>query len=156
MPQVIEKSQLKFTVDDIEGLEVAQGSFKTPAGTIRVPQSKLRGKKQPSPVISTEKPHETPRQEVPRCTGLVTAPEQVSFVTPMGTMQAMYSPVIDQGNFLVLGMLPQSFTPVSYSENKDLVLTVKGTSFKDCKVVFTGCKFTDPLYRTTYMILMKV
>ena len=72
------------------------------------------------------------------------------------SMTAPYSPVIDQGNFIVLGMLPQSFTPVSYQENKDVVFTVKGTSFQECAAVYTGLKFTDPVYNSTYLVLMKV
>ena len=160
----MKESPLKFT-SSVEGLEVAEGTYKTGGGVIRIPKSRL--KEMAKTEAAKAVPREEPVSEAPKlrkASGPVKVlpqsparqAEEISFVTPFGTMTAPYSPVIDQGNFIVLGMLPQSFTPVSYQENKDVVFTVKGTSFQECAAVYTGLKFTDPVYNSTYLVLMKV
>lgn len=152
--------ELLGVTETTEGLEVAEGAFRTSRGTIRIPKSRLKKlNKEPAEVMQ-EPPqvHSTP--EVPADTekslsSAVGQVDRVSFVTPIGTMTALYNPVIDMEGFVVLGLVPNSFVPTSYKENDKLRFTVKGSKLKECKVVFTGCKFTDPFTRATYIILMK-
>ena len=160
----MKESPLKFT-SSVEGLEVAEGTYKTGGGVIRIPKSRLKemAKTETGKTLPKAESREVdlaPAKSSSHVKVLPQSParqaEEISFVTPFGTMTAPYSPVIDQGNFIVLGMLPQSFTPVSYQENKDVVFTVKGTSFQECAAVYTGLTFTDPVYNSTYLVLMKV
>ena len=153
--------ELLGVTETTEGLEVAEGAFKTSRGTIRIPKSRLKKlNKEPAEVQQEPPPvHNTP--EIPAATEKSLLPaagqgDRVSFITPMGTMTALYNPVIDMEGFVVLGLVPNSFVPTSYKENDKLRFTVKGSKLKECKAVFTGCKFTDPFTRATYIILMKV
>ena len=156
------KELLQIT-DSVEGLEVAEGAYKTSRGTIRIPKSKLKKmQKEASQETSKETlstvSAQVPEREIDSNEELHVATGQsdrISFVTPLGTMTALYSPVIDLEGFVVLGLVPNSFVPTSYRENDKLRFTVKGSKLKECQAVFTGCKFTDPYTRATYIILMK-
>ena len=152
--------ELLGVTETTEGLEVAEGAFKTSRGTIRIPKSRLKKlNKEPTEVLQEQhQVHST--QEIPAGIEKGLSPavgqgDRVSFITPMGTMTALYNPVIDMDGFVVLGLVPNSFVPTSYKENDKLRFTVKGNKLKECRAVFTGCKFTDPDTRATYIILMK-
>ena len=151
------------------GLEIAPGRFKTASGTIVVPKARQKkllekaAKKNPDSVpdfvtateVQAPVPPRTREESMqPQEQNRVT--EKISFKTPMGLMTAQYAPVIDLPEWVVLGLTPQSFVPVSYKENKELSFEVEGESVKKCKVVFTGCKFTDTATKSSYIIMMKV
>ena len=130
---------LKFTTS-VEGVEVAEGTYKTSSGVIRIPKSRMLEKEREAAAEKSaaqkkepekESKKEAPVKKLPQ-QSQQRAPEEVSFETPMGTMKAPYSPVINQENFIVLGLLPQSFIPVSYQENAKLVFEVYGSSVERC------------------------
>ena len=155
------QSPLKLSLEQPEGLEIEEGRFKTSQGTIVIPKSRQKAlareaaKKEqrpakPMPVNTSE---EVPAKLPEINTGRV---EKVTFKTPVGTFSASYNPVIELEDWIVLGLMPQAFVPTSYKENKELVLEISSPSINSCRVVFTGCQFTDPFTKAKYIILMKV
>ena len=137
------------------------GRFKTSQGTIVIPKSRQKAlareaaKKEQklakaAPVNTSE---EVPVKLPEINTGKI---EKVTFKTSVGTFSASYNPVIELEDWVVLGLMPQVFVPTSYQENKELVLEISSPSIESCRVVFTGCQFTDPFTRAKYIILMKV
>lgn len=153
--------ELLNVTQSTEGLEVAEGTYKTSRGTIRIPKSRLKQQKKGAEELRHEQParpvnaSSLPIEREKEVSYPVSQSDRVSFITPMGTMTALYNPVIDMDGFVVLGLVPNSFVPTSYKENDKLRFTVKGSKLKECRAVFTGCKFTDPDTRATYIILMK-
>ena len=153
--------ELLGVTETTEGLEIAEGSYKTSRGTIRIPKSRMKKLKKEAEEIQEEQPQQPskisslPVEAEKEVSWPASQSDRVSFITPMGTMTALYNPVIDMDGFVVLGLVPNSFVPTSYKENDKLRFTVKGNKLKECKAVFTGCKFTDPDTRATYIILMK-
>ena len=154
------QSPLKLSLEQPEGLEIEEGRFKTSQGTIVIPKSRQKAlareaaKKDQKPaksipVNTLEVPVKLPEIN----TGKI---EKVTFKTPVGTFSASYNPVIELEDWVVLGLMPQAFVPTSYKENKELILEISSPSIKSCRVVFTGCQFTDPFTRAKYIILMKV
>ena len=148
----------KPTKVEIEGLEVAPGTFKTSSGTIKIPQSRLRKKQEPPQVPNTSVNDSFQPERVSHKLPEINfgKAERVAFKTDIGSMPSMYNPVIDLPDWVVLGVLPESFIPVSYKENNKMKMEISSPSIETCKVVYTGCKFTDSVTRTTYIILMKV
>lgn len=155
------QSPLKLSLEQPEGLEIEEGRFKTSQGTIVIPKSRQKAlareaakkEQRPAKTVSVNIPEEVPVKLPEIKTGKV---EKVTFKTPVGTFSASYNPVIELEDWVVLGLMPQAFVPTSYKENKDLVLEISSPSINSCRVVFTGCQFTDPFTRAKYIILMKV
>ena len=69
--------------------------------------------------------------------------QQVTFTTPVGSISGKYWPVIDAGDYVVLGLTEQSFVPSTYKDAPDMKLQLKADKLDVC-VVYTGCRFTDP------------
>ena len=142
----------------VKGIDLGNGSIQTEEGIVRIPQSKLK---------KTKKEHkEEPKRETePSSVGvdiLSTLPRRVnpeerslSFESPMGIVTGKYFPVIDTGDFIVLGLTEQSFVPLSYKQNKDLKLTLQNGSNRD-QVVYSGCRFRDPDTEREYIVLIKI
>lgn len=156
--QDLNQSPLKLSIEQPEGLEIEEWRFKTSQGTIVIPKSRQKALAREAAKKEVRKTPVTIPEEVPAKlpeirTGKV---EKVTFRTPVGTFSASYNPVIDLEDWIVLGVMPQAFVPTSYKENKELVLEISSPSIKSCRVVFTGCQFTDPFTRSKYIILMKV
>ena len=155
------QSPLKLSLEKPEGLEIEEGRFKTSQGTIVIPKSRQKAlareaakkEQRPAKATSANTSEEVPVKLPEINTGRV---EKVTFKTPVGIFSASYNPVIELEDWVVLGLMPQAFVPTSYKENKDLVLEISSPSIKSCRVVFTGCQFTDPFTRSKYIILMKV
>lgn len=89
----MKESPLKFT-SSVEGLEVAEGTYKTGGGVIRIPKSRLKE------MAKTEAAKAAPREESAREASKVSKAsspvkvlpqsparqsEEISFVTPFGT-----------------------------------------------------------------------
>lgn len=81
--------------------------------------------------------------------------ETLEFKTPVGNLQGQYWPVINTGCYLVLGLAPNTFVPLSYKESPDLVLETKVNN-KELKVIYTGCRFKDPDINREYIIMMEL
>lgn len=157
------QSPLKLSLEQPEGLEIEEGRFKTSQGTIVIPKSRQKALAREAAKKEQKEIKHTPMNAFPEREVSTKLPEiktgkveKVTFKTPVGTFSASYNPVIELEDWVVLGLMPQAFVPTSYKENKDLVLEISSPSIKSCKVVFTGCQFTDPFTRAKYIILMKV
>lgn len=139
------------------GVDLGDGVYETKEGIIRTPKSKLNKLKrstQPSKVPS-ESPA-TAEQSKPAVSIAVNSPLQtLVFETPMGKVYGQYSPVIRTDTFVVLGLSPQSFIPISWKEDKRLKLTttIEGD---ELHLVYTGCRFKDPDTNREYIVLMEV
>lgn len=157
-----EVNGVKFTALPIEGVETAEGYFKAMGdmeGTVRIPKSKLRKKKLLEIVDST--PEEV--KDEPTAKKKLTLPpinthgfiEKLVFSTELGEVTGNYYPVIDIDKFLILGLTDASFIPKSFNEAPSLRITVR-TKNNEYKIVYTGCRFTEPDLNRDYIILMKV
>ncbi len=81
--------------------------------------------------------------------------ESVTFKTPLGDVTGQYYPVVDAGDYIVLGLSPQSFIPKPYKEAPDLRFNFIYKQL-NVSVLYSGCKFKDPDTDREYIILMKV
>lgn len=155
-----EKPKLQVS-RSIEGLEIAPGTYKTPSGTIRIPLSRQREEAKAKEAQEERKAEAVERitqQRISQTTQQVKhiPGKTIQFSTPIGTMTALYHPVIDAPNWVILGKTANSFVPKSYKEDPQLKFQIKGDELKETAVVYTGCEFTDPTTRSTYLIFMKV
>ena len=138
----------------IEGIDLGNGSYKTKMGVIRVPMSRMKQ-------LKKEARHEEVEEEPPvidakRLPRRVNPEEQsVVFTSPMGNITGKYFPVVDTGEFIVLGLTEQSFIPVSYKENNTLTMVIKYNN-KEAQIVYSGCRFKDPDTEREYIVLIKV
>lgn len=156
-----EKPKLQVR-SSIEGLEVAPGTYRTTTGTICVPLSRQREEAKAKEVQEERKKEyaekvaeiKQPTQQIQQVKHIPA--KSVQFTTPIGTMEALYHPVIDTPNWIILGKTTHSFVPKSYKEDPQLKFHIKSDDLKETTVVFTGCEFTDPTTRSTYLIFMKV
>lgn len=137
------------------GMDLGDGIFETKEGVIRTPKSKLNKLKKAEiktePVVATPTSVLGPAIKLPVSSPLQT----LVFETPMGKVYGQYAPVIRTDTFVVLGLSPQAFIPVSWKEDKRLKLTttIEG---KELHLVYTGCRFKDPDTNREYIVLMEV
>ena len=165
-----EIARLDIRQQPVDGLEIAPGCVRTSGGfVIRTPKSKLKkqGIKQqtqpeaPSTRTATRSvpPAPEPAAAVhvqPESRRVYREPEQhVTFTTPVGSISGKYWPVIDAGDYVVLGLTEQSFVPSTYKEAPDMKLQLKADKLDVC-VVYTGCRFTDPDIEREYIVMLKV
>lgn len=164
-----EIARLDIRQQPVDGLEIAPGCVRTSGGfVVRTPKSKLKKrttKQQTQPELLTR----TATQSVPPAPEPAAAvhvqperrpvyrePEQqVTFTTPVGNISGKYWPVIDAGDYVVLGLTEQSFVPSTYKEAPDMKLQLKADKLDVC-VVYTGCRFTDPDIEREYIVMLKV
>jgi hypothetical protein len=142
----------------IKGIDLGNGSIQTEEGIIRIPQSKLRktNKEQKEELkhdMSNSSRDVDMFSTLPRRVN----PDEISlsFESPMGIVTGKYFPVIDTGDFIVLGLTEQSFVPLSYKQNKDLKLTLHNGNNRN-QVVYSGCRFRDPDTEREYIVLIKI
>ena len=145
----------------VEGLEIAPGTYKTSTGTIRVPISRQREEAKEKAEKEGRTEREQERQEEVHPAAPVQQVKHipakaVRFSTPIGTMEALYHPIIDTPNWVILGKTVNSFVPKSYKEDPSLKFQIMSDEMGEATVVYTGCTFTDPTTRSTYLIFMKV
>ena len=153
-----EIARLDIRQQPVDGLEIAPGCVRTSGGfVIRTPKSKLKKqamKQQTQVDASIAKPAIQSVLPVPELAAAVhVQPErrhvyrepeqQVTFTTPVGSISGKYWPVIDAGDYVVLGLTEQSFVPSTYKEAPDMKLQLKADKLDVC-AVYTGCRFTDP------------
>lgn len=165
-----EIARLDIRQQPVDGLEIAPGCVRTSGGfVIRTPKSKLKKQaiKQPAqasvqtPRSATQAvlPVPEPAAAVhvqPERRPVYREPEQhVTFTTPVGSISGKYWPVIDAGDYVVLGLTEQSFVPSTYKEAPDMKLQLKADKLDVC-VVYTGCRFTDPDIEREYIVMLKV
>lgn len=165
-----EIARLDIRQQPVDGLEIAPGCVRTSGGfVIRTPKSKLkkRATKQQTqpeatvtkPVTQSVLPALEPAAAVhvqPERRPVYREPEQqVTFTTPVGSISGKYWPVIDAGDYVVLGLTEQSFVPSTYKEAPDMKLQLKADKLDVC-VVYTGCRFTDPDIEREYIVMLKV
>lgn len=165
-----EIARLDIRQQPVDGLEIAPGCVRTSGGfVIRTPKSKL--KKQAirhqtqvqanvtKPAAQSVPPAPEPAAAVhvqPERRPVYREPEQqVTFTTPVGSISGKYWPVIDAGDYVVLGLTEQSFVPSTYKEAPDMKLQLKADKLDVC-VVYTGCRFTDPDIEREYIVMLKV
>lgn len=165
-----EIARLDIRQQPVDGLEIAPGCVRTSGGfVIRTPKSKLK-KRTTKQQIQPEAPlTRTATQSVPPAPEPAAAvhvqperrpvyrePEQqVTFTTPVGSISGKYWPVIDAGDYVVLGLTEQSFVPSTYKDAPDMKLQLKADKLDVC-VVYTGCRFTDPDIEREYIVMLKV
>lgn len=165
-----EIARLDIRQQPVDGLEIAPGCVRTSGGfVIRTPKSKLKKltiKQQTQVDASIAKPATQSVLPVPEPAAAVHVqpesrrvyrePEQhVTFTTPVGSISGKYWPVIDAGDYVVLGLTEQSFVPSTYKEAPDMKLQLKADKLDVC-VVYTGCRFTDPDIEREYIVMLKV
>lgn len=165
-----EIARLDIRQQPVDGLEIAPGCVRTSGGfVVRTPKSKLKKqtiKQQTQPeALSTKTatrsvlPAPEPAAAVhvqPERRPVYREPEQqVTFTTPVGSISGKYWPVIDAGDYVVLGLTEQSFVPSTYKEAPDMKLQLKADKLDIC-VVYTGCRFTDPDIEREYIVMLKV
>ena len=165
-----EIARLDIRQQPVDGLEIAPGCVRTSGGfVIRTPKSKL--KKQT--IKQQTQPEAPSTRTATRSVPLVPEPaaavyvqperrhvyrepeQQVTFTTPVGSISGKYWPVIDAGDYVVLGLTEQSFVPSTYKEAPDMKLQLKADKLDVC-VVYTGCRFTDPDIEREYIVMLKV
>lgn len=165
-----EIARLDIRQQPVDGLEIAPGCVRTSGGfVIRTPKSKLKKQTTKQQIQPEALLTKTATQSV------LTAPEsaaavhvqperrpvyrepeqQVTFTTPVGSISGKYWPVIDAGDYVVLGLTEQSFVPSTYKEAPDMKLQLKADKLDVC-VVYTGCRFTDPDIEREYIVMLKV
>lgn len=138
-------------IDQDEGINMGNGVRKTDAGYIRTPKAK----QQPEEKIQiNEKPVAKQSIKQPENKPFLEYVE-VIFTTDIGSMKGFYYPVVDEGDYIILGLSDNSFVPRSYKEAPNLrfTVTVKEASYN---VVFTGCRWRDPETNREQIVLMKV
>lgn len=165
-----EIARLDIRQQPVDGLEIAPGCVRTSGGfVIRTPKSKLKKQTikqqtQPeAPVTKTATRSVLPALEpaAPVHVQAETRPvyrepeQQVTFTTPVGSISGKYWPVIDAGDYVVLGLTEQSFVPSTYKDAPDMKLQLKVDKMDVC-VVYTGCRFTDPDIEREYIVMLKV
>lgn len=165
-----EIARLDIRQQPVDGLEIAPGCVRTSGGfVIRTPKSKLKKqaiKQQTQPEALLTKPVTQSVMPAPEPAAAVHVqterrpvyrePEQqVTFTTPVGSISGKYWPVIDAGDYVVLGLTEQSFVPFTYKEAPDMKLQMKADKLDVC-VVYTGCRFTDPDIEREYIVMLKV
>lgn len=165
-----EIARLDIRQQPVDGLEIAPGCVRTSGGfVVRTPKSKLKKqttKQQTQPEASLTKtatrsvlPAPEPAAPVhvqPERRPVYREPEQqVTFTTPVGSISGKYWPVIDAGDYVVLGLTEQSFVPSTYKDAPDMKLQLKADKLDVC-VVYTGCRFTDPDIEREYIVMLKV
>lgn len=164
-----EIARLDIRQQPVDGLEIAPGCVRTSGGfVIRTPKSRLKKQmiKQPQAEATVTKlatqsvlPAPEPAAAVhvqPERRPVYREPEQhVTFTTPVGSISGKYWPVIDAGDYVVLGLTEQSFVPSTYKEAPDMKLQLKADKLDVC-VVYTGCRFTDPDIEREYIVMLKV
>ena len=165
-----EIARLDIRQQPVDGLEIAPGCVRTSGGfVIRTPKSKLKKqtiKQQTQPEAPSTRTAAQPVPPAPEPAAAVhmqperrpvyREPEQqVTFTTPVGSISGKYWPVIDAGDYVVLGLTEQSFVPSTYKEAPDMKLQLKADKLDVC-VVYTGCRFTDPDIEREYIVMLKV
>lgn len=166
-----EIARLDIRQQPVDGLEIAPGCVRTSGGfVVRTPKSKLKKqtiKQQTQPEALLTKtvtqqsvlPAPEPAAAVyvqPERRPVYREPEQqVTFTTPVGSISGKYWPVIDAGDYVVLGLTEQSFVPSTYKDAPDMKLQLKVDKMDVC-VVYTGCRFTDPDIEREYIVMLKV
>lgn len=165
-----EIARLDIRQQPVDGLEIAPGCVRTSGGfVVRTPKSKLKKQmiKQQTqaeaivtkPATQSVLPAPEPAAAVhvqPESRRVYREPEQqVTFTTPVGSISGKYWPVIDAGDYVVLGLTEQSFVPSTYKEAPDMKLQLKADKLDVC-VVYTGCRFTDPDIEREYIVMLKV
>lgn len=165
-----EIARLDIRQQPVDGLEIAPGCVRTSGGfVVRTPKSKLKKQTikqqtQPeAPVTKTATRSVLPAPEpaAPVHVQAETRPvyrepeQQVTFTTPVGSISGKYWPVIDAGDYVVLGLTEQSFVPSTYKDAPDMKLQLKVDKLDVC-VVYTGCRFTDPDIEREYIVMLKV
>lgn len=165
-----EIARLDIRQQPVDGLEIAPGCVRTSGGfVVRTPKSKLkkqtiRQQTQPEAPSTRTAAQSVPPAPEPAAVVHVQSerrpvyrePEQqVTFTTPVGSISGKYWPVIDAGDYVVLGLTEQSFVPSTYKEAPDMKLQLKADKLDVC-VVYTGCRFTDPDIEREYIVMLKV
>ncbi len=165
-----EIARLDIRQQPVDGLEIAPGCVRTSGGfVVRTPKSKLKKqttKQQTQPEASLTKTAAqsvlpAPEPAAPVHVQTETRPvyrepeQQVTFTTPVGSISGKYWPVIDAGDYVVLGLTEQSFVPSTYKDAPDMKLQLKSGKLDVC-VVYTGCRFTDPDIEREYIVMLKV
>lgn len=142
----------------VKGIDLGNGSIQTEEGIVRIPQSKLRkNKKEQKEELKHDMSNSSRGVDILSTLPRRVNPEErsLSFESPMGIVTGKYFPVIDTGDFIVLGLTEQSFVPLSYKQNKDLKLTLQNGDNRD-QVVYSGCRFRDPDTEREYIVLIKI
>lgn len=165
-----EIARLDIRQQPVDGLEIAPGCVRTSGGfVVRTPKSKLKKqtiKQQTQPEApvtktATQSVLTAPEPAAPVHVQAETRPvyrepeQQVTFTTPVGSISGKYWPVIDAGDYVVLGLTEQSFVPSTYKDAPDMKLQLKSGKMDAC-VVYTGCRFTDPDIEREYIVMLKV
>lgn len=165
-----EIARLDIRQQPVDGLEIAPGCVRTSGGfVVRTPKSKLKKHERKQPAqASVQTPRSAARSVLPapepaaavhvqtETRPVYREPEQqVTFTTPVGSISGKYWPVIDAGDYVVLGLTEQSFVPSTYKEAPDMKLQLKFGKMDVC-VVYTGCRFTDPDIEREYIVMLKV
>lgn len=165
-----EIARLDIRQQPMDGLEIAPGCVRTSGGfVVRTPKSKLKKqttKKQTQPEATltrtaAQSALPAPEPAAPVHVQAETRPvyrepeQQVTFTTPVGSISGKYWPVIDAGDYVVLGLTEQSFVPSTYKDAPDMKLQLKSGKMDAC-VVYTGCRFTDPDIEREYIVMLKV
>ena len=138
-------------VDSNEGINMGNGVRKAEGGYIRTPKSKQKPEER---IQVNERPVEKKISVQPENKPFLEYVE-VIFTTDIGSMKGFYYPVVDAGDYIILGLSDNSFVPKSYKESPDLrfSVTVKDNTYN---VVYTGCRWRDPETNREQIILMKV
>jgi hypothetical protein len=142
----------------VKGIDLGNGSIQTEEGIVRIPLSKLRkNKKEQKEELKHDMSNSSRGVDILSTLPRRVNPEErsLSFESPMGIVTGKYFPVIDTGDFIVLGLTEQSFVPLSYKQNKDLKLTLQNGDNRD-QVVYSGCRFRDPDTEREYIVLIKI
>lgn len=165
-----EIARLDIRQQPVDGLEIAPGCVRTSGGfVIRTPKSKLKKQtmKQQTQaealltkpitqsVLTAPEPAAAVHVQTERRPVYREPEQQVTFTTPVGSISGKYWPVIDAGDYVVLGLTEQSFVPSTYKEAPDMKLQLKVDKLDVC-VVYTGCRFTDPDIEREYIVMLKV
>lgn len=165
-----EIARLDIRQQPVDGLEIAPGCVRTSGGfVVRTPKSKLKKRTTKQPAQASVQTPRSAAQSVlpapepaaavhvqPERRPVYREPEQhVTFTTPVGSISGKYWPVIDAGDYVVLGLTEQSFVPSTYKEAPDMKLQMKADKLDVC-VVYTGCRFTDPDIEREYIVMLKV
>lgn len=166
-----EIARLDIRQQPVDGLEIAPGCVRTSGGfVVRTPKSKLKKqtiKQQTQPealltktvtqqsMLSAPEPAAAVHVQPERRPVYREPEQQVTFTTPVGSISGKYWPVIDAGDYVVLGLTEQSFVPSTYKEAPDMKLQLKADKLDIC-VVYTGCRFTDPDIEREYIVMLKV
>lgn len=165
-----EITRLDIRQQPVDGLEIAPGCVRTSGGfVIRTPKSKLKKqtmkqqtqaeatvtKLATQSVLQAPEPAAAVHVQTERRPVYREPEQQVTFTTPVGSISGKYWPVIDAGDYVVLGLTEQSFVPSTYKEAPDMKLQLKADKLDVC-VVYTGCRFTDPDIEREYIVMLKV